>query len=222
MGFDTAIVDVDGTLVDSNYHHTRAWQRAFDEVGLRVPAWRIHRAIGMGGEKLVAFVTSDVVERAHGDRIRERWEIEVDAVLHEIQAFEGAAAFLDDLRQRGLKVVLASSGKAEHTERALEVLDARGRVDHVITSQDVDATKPEPDLLVAALDAAGGSSALVFGDTVWDALAAQRADLPMVGLLTGGFGRAELVDAGARHVYDDVRELVDDLGRALDLTKAHI
>ncbi|MCX6399839.1 MAG: HAD family hydrolase [Propionibacteriales bacterium] len=187
MGFDTAVVDVDGTLVDSNYHHARAWQRAFDEVGLLVPAWRIHRAIGMGGEKLVAFVTSDVVERTHGDRIRERWEFEVDAVLHEIQAFEGATAFLEDLRERGLKVVLASSGRAEHTEHALEVLDARGRVDHVITSQDVDATKPEPDLLVAALDAAGGASALVFGDTVSDAEAAQRSDMPMVGLLTGGF-----------------------------------
>lgn len=215
MDFDTAIVDVDGTLVDSNYHHTRAWQRAFAEVGLVIPAWRIHRAIGMGGEKLISFVSSHAVENAHGDRIRARWEHEVNAVLHEIPAIDGATTLLDDLRHRGLRVVLASSGKSEHTEHALDVLDARGRVDQVVTSEDVDATKPEPDLLVTALDVVGGSKGLVLGDTVWDAQAAARAGLPMVGLLTGGFGRAELVDGGARHVYDDVGELLVDLDSVL-------
>ena len=215
MGFDTAVLDVDGTLVDSTYHHTRAWQRAFREVGVAVPAWRIHRAIGMGGESLVAHVAGQTVERAQGDRIREFWKREVDACLHEVTALEGASELLDELRRRRLDVVLASSGKPEHTEHALDVLNARGRVDHVTTSAEVDHAKPAPDLLVTALEAVGGARAIVVGDTVWDARAAEHAGMVMVGVLTGGFGRDELLGAGATQVYEDIPALLDDLGHVL-------
>ncbi len=221
MSFDTAVLDVDGTLVDSTYHHTRAWQRAFREVGVIVPGWRIHRAIGMGGEKLVPRVAGRVVEEAQGDRIREIWKREVDACLEEITALEAATDLLDVLRRRGLKVVLASSGKPEHTEHALDVLDARGRINHVTTSDDVDDTKPAPDLLSTALEAVGGTRGLVIGDTVWDALAAESAGMSMVGVLTGGFGRDELITAGATRIYDDLPALLDNLSQVLtcDLTR---
>lgn len=216
MSFDTAVLDVDGTLMDSTYHHTRAWQRAFHEVGVIVPAWRIHRAIGMGGDKLVPYVGGQTVERTLGDRIREIWSREADASLNEITALQAATDLLDALRQRGLNVVLASSGKREHIESALDVLEARGRISHVTTSDDVDDTKPDPDLLSTALEAVGGTRGLLVGDTVWDARAAERAGMVMVGVLTGGIGREELITAGATHVYDDLPALLGDLDRVLE------
>ena len=213
--FDTAVLDVDGTLVDSNYQHIAAWGRAFREVGVLVPARRIHRAIGMGGDRLVARVAGAPVERAHGDRIRDTWQREVDKVLNEIAPLDDASVLLDALRQRGLKVVLAPSGKQTHTEHSLDVLEARGRVDHVVTSQDVDRAKPAPDLLNAALAAVHGHSALMVGDTVWDAHAAGTAGMAMVGLLTGGLGEDELLHAGADMVFDDIPSLLANLDTVL-------
>ncbi|MCW2784395.1 MAG: family hydrolase [Marmoricola sp.] len=217
MEFDTAVLDVDGTLVDSNYQHVIAWQRAFAEAGLAVPGWRIHRAIGMGGERLVAHVAGDAVETEHGDRIRKSWEGEVDTLLAEIVPFDGATALLDALHDLGLTVVLATSGKPKHTEHALDVLDARTRIDHLVTSADVDASKPAPDLLTVAREAVDGVAAFMVGDSVWDAYAAAGAGLPMLGLLSGGFGRNELTAAGARDVCDGPDELRAQLPAALDL-----
>jgi HAD superfamily hydrolase (TIGR01549 family) len=216
MHFDTVVLDVDGTLVDSNYHHTRAWQRAFAQVGLLVPAERIHRAIGMGGERLVPHVTDQTVEDACGDRIRSTWKDEVDAVLAEIPALTGAEDLLDALRARGLKVVLATSGKPEHTEHSMTVLDARDRIDHLATSADVDASKPAPDLLTTALRAVDGTAAVMIGDTVWDAAAAGRAGMRMIGVLSGGIGRAELTSAGAEQVYNGPGHLAEHLDEVLD------
>jgi HAD superfamily hydrolase (TIGR01549 family) len=217
MQFDTAVLDVDGTLVDSNYQHVLAWQRAFAEAGVDVAGWRVHRAIGMGGERLVAHVAGDAVEAEHGDRIRKTWESEVDAVLDEVRPFDGATDLLDALRGTGLKVVLATSGKPKHTEHALDVLDARSRIDQVVTSADVGASKPAPDLLTAAREAVDGVAAFMVGDTVWDAYAAAEEGLPMVGLLAGGFGRNELTAAGAREVCDGPDDLRGQLRTVLDL-----
>jgi HAD superfamily hydrolase (TIGR01549 family) len=213
--FDTAVLDVDGTLVDSTYQHVAAWGRAFREVGVQVPAWRIHRAIGMGGDRLVAHVAGAPVEQAHGDHIRDTWEREVDKVLNEMAPLDDASVLLDALRHRGLKVVLATSGKPQHTEHSLDVLEARSRVDHVVTSQDVERAKPAPDLLNAALAAVNGHSALMIGDTVWDAHAAGAAGMTMVGLLTGGFGEEELLHAGADIVFDDIPSLLAHLDPVL-------
>jgi HAD superfamily hydrolase (TIGR01549 family) len=213
--FDTVVLDVDGTLVDSNYLHTRAWQRAFSSVGLIVPAWRIHRAIGMGGERLVPYVTSDEVEDAQGDAVRAAWEEEVDDVIDQVEPFAGASDLLRALKYRGLKVVLATSGKPTHTDHAMKVLEADDLIDHLTTSEDVDASKPAPNLLTTAREAVGGTAAVAIGDSVWDAKAAGAAGMRMVGVLSGGSGCDELVTAGAEQVYADVEGLAAHLDSVL-------
>lgn len=213
--FDTVVLDVDGTLVDSNYHHTMAWQRAFNSVGLVVPAWRIHRAIGMGGERLVPHLTSEAVETACGDAIRTAWTSEVDAVIDHIDAFAGVRELLEELKARGLAVVLATSGKPEHIDHARKVLDIDDLIDHLTTSEDVDQSKPAPSLLTAAREAVGGTAAVAIGDSVWDAEAAKAAGMRMIGLMSGGSGRDELVSVGAEQVYDDLADLTAHLDYAI-------
>jgi beta-phosphoglucomutase-like phosphatase (HAD superfamily) len=151
-GSDTAIFDVDGTLVDTNYQHALAWYRAFRRIDVTVPTWRIHRAIGMGGDQLVAAVTDDDVERRHGDELRELWGEEFEPMLGEVQPFEGATELLQEVRDRGFRVVLASSGKQEHVEHYLDLIDGRQLAQAWTTSDDVEATKPAPDLVRVALD----------------------------------------------------------------------
>lgn len=215
MHFDTVVLDVDGTLMDSNYHHVRAWQRAFAEVGIVVPGWRIHRALGMGGDRLVEHLSGGTVEEACGDQIRCRWERELDSVLAEITAFAGAEELLEQLGRHGLKVVLATSGTAEHTEHALEVLGSRHLIDHVATSADASRSKPDPELLTAARAAVHGTAAIMIGDSVWDAYAAKEAGMRMIGVLSGGVGRDELVSAGAEQVYPDLQTLIDNIDLVL-------
>jgi HAD superfamily hydrolase (TIGR01549 family) len=206
---NTVLLDVDGTLVDTNYHHAVAWFRAFRSVDVTVPAWRIHRAIGMGGDKLVAAVAGDHVEAEHGDKVREAWEHEFEPMLKEVQSFKGARRFLADATEHGFAVVLASSGKRHHIEHYLELLDAE---DLPWTSaDDVSSSKPEPELLQVALDKAGGDRAVVIGDSVWDCEAARRIALSCVGLRTGGFSRGELLEHGASAVYTELDDLRADL-----------
>src|SRR6476620_6281439 len=107
---DTAVLDVDGTLVDTVYQHTDAWSRAFAEVGVVVPRFRVHRAIGMGGDRLVAHVAGGRVEEEHGDRVRARHDELFEAVLEDVAAFPGAADFLGALRELGIEMGLVSSG----------------------------------------------------------------------------------------------------------------
>jgi phosphoglycolate phosphatase-like HAD superfamily hydrolase len=207
-----AVIDVDGTLVDTNYHHAVAWFRAFRRVGVTVPVWRVHRAIGMGGDRLVAEVAGDEVERAHGDEVRALWAECFAPMLPEITPLEGARELLAAFRARGDAVVLASSGKPEHVDHYLDLLDARPIIDGWTTAADVDATKPATDLLEVALDrteagAEDGAEVVTIGDSVWDCQAARRLGVPSVGLRTGGFGTDELTDAGAAEVYDDLTEL---------------
>jgi phosphoglycolate phosphatase-like HAD superfamily hydrolase len=206
-----AIVDIDGTLVDSNYQHTIAWYRAFRRGGVVVPAWRIHRHVGMGGDQLVAAVAGDDVERRCGDEVREAEGEIYMGLIDEVLPFDGARELISGLGERFDSVVLASSAKEREVERYLDLLDARDLADDWTTSADVDATKPEPDLVQAAMEKAGEERGLMIGDTVWDVVAAQRAGLDSVGLLTGGFGAAELLEAGAAHVYESPRDLVGKL-----------
>ncbi|GLZ33661.1 haloacid dehalogenase [Lentzea sp. NBRC 105346] len=204
----TVILDVDGTLVDTNYHHTVAWTRAFRRFDRTVPAWRIHRAIGMGGDKLVAAVAGDVTEREIGDDVRQAWMDEFDEFLADIQPLEGAHRLITAALEQH-SVVLASSGKKQHVEHYLEVLDAR---DVLWTSaDDVEDSKPDPDLIHVALRKASATRAVVIGDSVWDCEAATHAGLPSIGLLTGGFSRAELTDRGASAVYETLDDLRADL-----------
>jgi phosphoglycolate phosphatase-like HAD superfamily hydrolase len=207
-----AILDVDGTLVDTNYQHAVAWQRALHRHRYFVPAWRIHRHIGMGGDQLVAAVAGAEAEERCGDAIREAEGELYRELIDEVVPLEGARELIVALGERFDSVVLASSAKEDEIDHYLDLLDAREVADAWTTSADVDATKPEPDLIHAALDRAGAEEGLMIGDTAWDVEAAGRAGLSAVAVLTGGFGAAELRDAGAAAVFESVAEL----GRNLD------
>jgi HAD superfamily hydrolase (TIGR01549 family) len=211
---DTVVLDVDGTLIDSNYHHALAWWEGFRESGHGVPAWRIHRAVGMGGDRLVTEVAGRDVETSDGDRIRSSWEKHYDEMLDRVQTLPGAQDLLRALRERGFRVALASSGIPRHTRHAVEVLGAEDTTDTTTTSEDAQDSKPDPELLQVALDRVDGDRAVLVGDSVWDVRSGGEAGIPVIGLLSGGFGRAELEEAGAILVCDDAAELVlrlDDL-----------
>jgi HAD superfamily hydrolase (TIGR01549 family) len=210
----TAIVDIDGTLVDTNFHHALAWSRAFARHGVTVPVWRIHKHIGMGGDQLVAAAAGDEVERALGDQVRAAWTEEFEPLLGEIEPLPGAHELLAALKRRGHVLVLASSGQPKHVEAFIDLVGARDLADAWTSSSDVDKTKPAPDLLAVALDKAGGGDAVAVGDTPWDAEAARRLGVPALAVRTGGFCDQVLIRAGVAGVYDDP----DDLLAHLDST----
>ena len=203
-----AILDIDGTLVDSNYQHAIAWARAFREHGRSPELWRIHRHIGMGGDQLVGALTDPEFEAEHGDRVRDSEAERYAELIGEVRPFDGALELIEQLAARDWLVVLASSAKAEEAERYVDMLEAREVVCGWTTSADVDRTKPEPDLVAAAMRKAGALTAVMVGDTVWDIEAARRADIKSIGMLTGGFGEAELWDAGAATVAESPRDLL--------------
>ncbi|MEU4765257.1 HAD family hydrolase [Actinosynnema sp. NPDC023794] len=207
---NTLVLDVDGTLVDTNYHHAVAWFRAFRRFDITVPTWRLHRAIGMGGDKLVAAVAGEHVEREHGDDLRKAWEVAFEPMLAEVRPLEGAHRLISSALEQDFAVVLASSGKRHHVDHYLKLIDTPGITS--TSSDDVADSKPAPDLIEAALRRVDrGGRAVVIGDSVWDCEAAARAGLPAVCLRTGGFGEAELRDAGASAVYEELDELRADL-----------
>ncbi|GAB3321690.1 HAD family hydrolase [Geodermatophilus aquaeductus] len=209
-----AVLDVDGTLVDTNYQHALAWYRAFRSLGETFPVWRIHRLIGMGGDQLVAAIGGDGLEQRIGNEARERWVEEVDRLIAEVAPLPGARDLLVGLRERGHRVVLASSGKPHHVDRYLDLLDARDVAEAWTTSEDVESTKPAPDLLQVALRSLGepeDAASVVVGDSVWDVEAAKKADMPAVSVRFGGFGDDELRDAGAVAVFDTPGDLLAGL-----------
>jgi HAD superfamily hydrolase (TIGR01549 family) len=211
MASPVAVLDVDGTLVDTNYHHTIAWYRAFREHALTLPVWRIHRHIGMGGDQLVAAVAGGRVEERQGDSIQAAETALYADLIGEVQPFADARRLMTVLRERGHRLVLASSAKRDEVDHYLDLLDARPLVDAWTTAADVDATKPQPDLVVTAVEKAGGGEAVLVGDTPFDCEAAARAGVPTVAVLTGGFSAAELRDAGAVEVFESIAELCEHL-----------
>ena len=211
MAKPAAILDVDGTLVDTNYQHALAWYRAFRQHGVVLPIWRIHRHIGMGGDQLVASLTSEAFDEEQGDDVRAAEKALYLSLSVEVEPLEGARELIADLRERGHAVVLASSAKAQEVDHYLDLLDARELVDGWTTSDDVERTKPEPDLVAAAVEMAGGGDAVMLGDSTWDCESAERAGVPVVAVLTGGFAEAELRDAGAVEVFDSLVALRQDL-----------
>jgi len=212
---EVVVLDVDGTLIDSNYQHAIAWHRAFRSQGVAVPVWRLHRQIGTGGDRFITDVAGQEVEDAHGDAVREVHTHEFDALIDEVEALEGATELLAELRRRELRVVLASSGQPKHIDRFAEVLGAPDLDVEWTRSGDADESKPAPDLIEVALDRVGGGRALMVGDATWDFRAAKQLDLPTVGLLTGGISEAELRAAGADAVYPSLRELMANLDAEL-------
>jgi HAD superfamily hydrolase (TIGR01549 family) len=176
-----------------------------------LPVWRLHRHVGMGGDKLIAAVAGEDVEQRLGDGIRKSWERRFDEAIEEVAPFEGARELLGDLKQRGHPVVLASSSIKKHLDHFLDLLDARDVVDAWTTKDDVEASKPDPDLVLAALEKAGTEDAVMIGDTPWDVEAARRAGIETICVVTGGFSVQELTDAGALAVYESVAELREQL-----------
>jgi len=207
----TAILDVDGTLVDTNYQHVLAWYRAFRRHDIVLPLWRIHRHIGMGGDQVIAALCSDEVEQEQGDAIRADEKDFYFELIGEVEPFAGARELIECLKEGGHTVVLASSAKAQELDRYLDLLDARELADGWTTSADVEATKPEPDLVLAAMEKAGGGESVMVGDTPWDCESARRAGVETICVRTGGFSEQELADAGAIAVFESIAELAERL-----------
>jgi HAD superfamily hydrolase (TIGR01509 family) len=211
------LFDVDGTLVDSNYLHAVCWWEAFTQAGHDVPMARIHRAIGMGsGQMLDALLPGgrdrdgdDGLRAAHGALYATYWSRQ--------RPLPGAADLLRACKKRGLRVVLATSADEREFAALRAALGAGDAIDDVTSSADVERSKPAPDLVRVALDKARvePDAAVFVGDTVWDVQACAKADVPCIGLLSGGIGGAELLDAGAAEVYEGPAELLGALPRSI-------
>jgi HAD superfamily hydrolase (TIGR01509 family) len=213
------IFDLDGTLVDTVYAHVFAWQRALAEAGLAVDGWRIHRRIGMSGglftravaRELGREITSDEAEalqRRHGELFQQ--------FLPHRRALPGAVELLRALRSAGVPHGIATSGRRPEIDRSLEVLGV-GAETIVVDRGDVQRAKPAPDLFLNCQQRLGVpvEDCYVVGDAVWDLLAARRARMLCIGLLSGGYGDDELTRVGALRVYRDAAELhasLDELG----------
>jgi len=206
-----AVLDVDGTLIDTNYHHALAWFRAFRVEGIVLPMWRLHRHVGMGGDKFVSAVAGDEIEERLGDHLRDAWEKRFDELIDETEPLAGARDLIEELNRRGHQVVLASSAIERHVDAFLDKLDARELADGWTTKDEVEASKPDPDLVEAALAKARTRDAVMIGDTPWDVKAAKKADIETICVVTGGFSRQELEEAGAAAVYESLTELKEDL-----------
>ena len=209
-----ALLDVDGTLIDTNYEHALAWYRAFRRSGITLPLWRIHRHVGMGGDQLVPALVGAEADERLGDEIREARAEQFERLIGEVAPLEGARELLEDLRGRGFTIVLASSAPQRELDHYLDLLDARELASCWTTDDDVESTKPEPDLVRAALDKAGTDDAVMVGDTPWDVEAARKAGVETICVITGGFSEQELRESGAAAVFESVEEL----RRRLDAT----
>ena len=207
MSGPAAILDIDGTLVDSNYQHTLAWYRALRQHDQHIAIWRIHRHIGMGGDQLVASLCGDEVEAELGEDIRAAEKALYMALIDEVEPLHGARDLIVDLKRLDRDVVLASSAKPDEIEHYLDLLDARGLADAWTSAGDVEQTKPAPDLVEAALERVNGGPAVMVGDSTWDCRAAANAGVDTIAVLTGGFSEQELRDAGAIAVFTSIEDL---------------
>lgn len=205
------LVDVDGTLVDTNYLHTVAWWRAFRDIGENVPMSAIHPLIGMGSDQLVHRLLDRESEEASDAHSRHYGPFK-----EEITAFPKAAELLAELARRGARVVLATSSDEKDLERLQEAIGADDAIDEAVTKGDVSASKPSPDIFDAALKKLDldPRRTLVVGDTRWDVEAAAKLDIQVVCVLTGGSTREQLEEAGAIAVYDDVAQLLAELDQS--------
>jgi len=206
-----ALLDLDGTLVDTNYQHALAWYRALQRHGIVVPMWRVHRHIGMGGDQIVTAIAGDEVEQRLGDTLREAEAEEFRPLRDECEPLAGARELVEELRRRGIAVVLASSSGGDDVEHFVRTIGIEGLVDGWTTKDDVERSKPHPDVVHAALERAGTDDAVMVGDSRWDIEAAANAGLPTVCVITGGWSIQELRDAGAAAVFESLLELAAGL-----------
>lgn len=206
---DTAVLfDIDGTLVDTNYLHTLAWWRALRDGGEDITMSQIHPLIGMGSDKLLERLLGE--ER---DELREAHAEQFRPLKAEVRAFVGAKELLGRVAGRGAKVVLATSSQEADLKELLAAIDADDDISDIVHGDEVDASKPAPDIFATALDklTLDPSATMVVGDTRWDVEAATKLGLETVAVLTGGTTRRDLEDAGAVAVYESVADLLDQL-----------
>ena len=211
-GPGAVLFDIDGSLVDSNFLHVQAWTLAFVDAGHPVDAWRIHRAIGMGSSQLLSELLGDDADRL-GEQVKQGHTDRYAEMTSLLRTFDDARDLVQAVSDRGAVTVLATSAPPEELEHLRAVLDLDDVLDAITGAEDVEAAKPEPELVETALGKAGapaGASVFV-GDSVWDVIAAVRAGVPCVGLLSGGTSAAELTEAGAVAVYDDAAHLLREL-----------
>jgi HAD superfamily hydrolase (TIGR01549 family) len=201
----TMVLDVDGTLVDSNYQHAIAWHRAFRDHGYRVAIWEIHRHIGMGGDQLIEALIGEEGAKADGEKLSDAHSEAFAELIGEVEAMEGASELIAELDDAGATVILASSAAQDELDHYIELLGAGDRIAGATSSADAEQTKPDPELVETALDKYGsGGPVLMVGDSTWDVKAAAAAGVPTLALLTGGFPAAELREAGAAEVEESL------------------
>ena len=207
----TIVLDVDGTLVDSNYQHAIAWHRAFRDHGYRAAIWEIHRHVGMGGDQFVKALLGEEAENADGDELRDAHSEAYKKLIPEVEAIEGASELIAELDDAGAKLIIGSSGEQDEVDHYVELLGAGDRIAGATSSADAERSKPDPELVQVALDKFGaGGAALMIGDSTWDVIAAKAAGVPTLSLLTGGFSEAELREAGAAEVAHSIAKLRED------------
>ena len=209
------IFDLDGTLVDSVYQHVLAWREALEEAGIELAVWRIHRRIGMSGGLFVHALlreTGHQVTAEEAARLQQLHAAAYARQVAQVRPLPGARELLAYLSQVGVPWAIATSGRMESARPALDILGISNDVP-VVTRDQVQHAKPDPDLFLAAAERLGVaiSSSVVVGDSVWDLLAARRARALGVGLLSGGYGQDELERAGAYRVYQDPADLLRHL-----------
>lgn len=207
------LFDVDGTLIDTAYLHTVAWWQAFRQAGLTVPMARIHRAIGMGSDHLLDHLLGPDRDQEADGALGASHDALFAAYWPGLRPLDGADRLLHACRHRGWRVVLASSAKTPELSAMRAALSAEDAIDAVTGASDVQSSKPAPDLVQRALERAGvpADRAVFVGDTRWDVQAAARAGVPCIGILSGGWSRAELEQAGAVEVYEGPAELLGKL-----------
>jgi HAD superfamily hydrolase (TIGR01509 family) len=206
------LFDVDGTLVDTNYLHTLAWSRSFADVDEWAPMNAIHRLIGMGGDQLVPKLLGHDNAAATARRA-----VRYGELIGEARPFPGAANLLRSIKREGVAVVLATSAPKDELDILIDLLGVEDVLNAVTSADDVENSKPGPEVFLKAIEAGGLNAArtLAVGDSVWDVEAAGAAGIPCIGVESGGFSRHELSEAGAIAVYKDVAQLQDQLELSL-------
>jgi HAD superfamily hydrolase (TIGR01509 family) len=209
------LFDLDGTLIDSVYQHVVAWREALAEAGISLAVWKIHRRIGMSGGLFVNALARELDSELHPETLARLPELHTEAYLRRadsVRPLPGATELLSELTERGVPWAIATSGAGRFAHHSLELLGLADSTP-LVTRDEVRYAKPDPDLFLTAAERIGVDirESIVVGDSVWDLLAARRAGALGIGLLSGGYGREELIYAGAFRVYEDPSDLLAHL-----------